>query len=326
MAKAIRIHAAGGADVLQWEAIDTPIPNAGEVLLRQTAVGLNYIDVYLRSGLYSIGDYPAILGLEGCGVVEALGEGVTSLKVGDRVAYGGGPMGAYAQWRTIPAEVCAKVPAAISDEKAAAIMVQGITTHFLARRTYKLAKGDVCLIHAAAGGVGTLLCQWAAHLGATVIGTVSSDEKATHARAHGCAHPIIYTREDITQRVREITNGEGVHVSYDSVGKDTFMASLDSLRPFGTLVSFGQASGAIPPFDVGLLAAKGSLYLTRPSYMNYTQDNGEYHHAIKQVFSLVEQGILSVEIGQTYALENAAQAHRDLEARKTTGATVLLVD
>lgn len=325
MAKAIRIHETGGADMLRWEDIGMPSPKAGEVLLRQTAVGLNYIDVYFRTGLYPLGQYPAILGLEGCGIIEALGEGVSGFAIGDRVAYGGGPLGAYAEYRTMPAHYCARIPKAISDHQAAAIMVQGITAHFLVRRTFKLSQGDSCLIHAAAGGVGTLLCQWANHLGAAVIGTVSSEEKATYAKAHGCHHPINYTRESVVEEVNELTGGKGVHVVYDSVGKDTFMASLDCLRPFGTLVSFGQASGAIPPFDVGLLAAKGSLYLTRPSYMNYTQDETDYRAAIAEMFSLVEQGILKIEIGQSYALADAAKAHRDLESRKTKGATVLVV-
>lgn len=325
MAKAIRIHASGGAEALRWDDIETPVPRAGEVLLRQTAVGLNYIDVYHRIGLYPMGQYPAIPGLEGCGVVEALGEGVEGFSIGDRVAYGGGPVGAYAEWRAIPARYCAKVPNAITDRQAAAIMVQGITAHFLLRRTYDIKAGDWCLIHAAAGGVGTLLCQWANHLGATVIGAVSSEAKAGHAKSHGCHYPIVYTNEDIVTRVKELTHGQGVRVVYDSVGKDTFMASLDCLQTFGLLVSFGQASGSIPPFDIGLLAAKGSLYITRPNYLNYTQDNTEYHRAIAEVFALVEQGVLKVEIGQTYALSEAAQAHRDLEARKTTGATVLVV-
>lgn len=324
MAKAIRIHAPGGADALSYDEVHDPLPRAGEVLLRQTAIGLNYIDVYHRTGLYPLPYYPAALGLEACGEVMAVGEGVERLAVGDRVAYGGGPVGAYADYRVMPASFCAKVPDAVDDETAAASMVQGITAHFLLRRTYDVHKGTVCLIHAAAGGVGTLLCQWAKHLGATVIGTVSSDEKAAHARANGCDYPIIYTREHIAQRVREITDGEGVHVAYDSVGKDTFMESLDSLRVFGLLVSFGQASGPVPPFDIGMLAAKGSLYLTRPSYMNYTQDNAEYHRAIEEVFALISQGVLKVHIGQRYALADTAQAHRDLEARKTQGATVLI--
>jgi NADPH:quinone reductase len=325
MAKAIRISTPGGAEVLSWDDIEVPAPGTGQVQLRQTAVGLNYIDVYHRTGLYPLPSYPAPLGLEGCGVVEAVGEGVTHLRAGDRVAYGHGPVGAYAERRTLPASICAKVPDAISDIQAAAMMVQGITAHFLLRRAYRLQAGDACLVHAAAGGVGTLLCQWARHLGATVIGTVGSDAKAQHAKDHGCHHTILYSHEDIAARVRDITSGEGVAVAYDSVGKDTFEASLDSLRTFGTLVSFGQASGPVPPFDVGVLAAKGSLYLTRPSYMNYTQDNGQYHQAIEELFALVGQGVLKAEVGQTYALKDAATAHRDLEARKTKGATVLVV-
>jgi NADPH:quinone reductase len=324
MAKAIRIHAPGGAEALSYDDIPQPSPKAGEVLLRQTAIGLNYIDVYHRTGLYPLPAYPAALGLEGCGVVEAVGEGVTHLKTGDRVAYGGGPVGSYADWRAMPARFCAKVPDAVDDATAAAAMVQGITAHFLLRRTYAVQSGTVCLVHAAAGGVGTLLCQWAKHLGATVIGTVSNAEKAAHAKANGCDYPILYTEEDIAARVREITGGVGVDVVYDSVGKDTFMASLDSLRVFGTLVSFGQASGPVPPFDIGLLAAKGSLYMTRPSYMNYTQDDAEYHRAIQEVFRLIADGVLRIHVGQQYALADTAQAHRDLEARKTRGATVLI--
>lgn len=323
MAKAIRIHTPGGPEVLSYDRIAMPQPRAGEVLLKQTAVGLNYIDVYHRTGLYPLPHYPVVPGLEGCGYVAAVGEGVQGLAVGDRVAYGGGPLGAYANFRTMPAQFCAKVPQDIPDAVAAAVMVQGITAHFLLQRTFVVRQRTACLIHAAAGGVGTLLCQWAKHLGATVIGTVGSDAKAEHARANGCDHPIVYTRENIAQRVREITNGQGVSVVYDSVGRDTFMASLDSLRTFGLLVSFGQASGPVPPFDIGLLAAKGSLYVTRPSYMNYTQDIQEYHRAVQEVFRLVRQGVLKVHIGQNYRLADAAQAHRDLEARRTQGATVL---
>ncbi|MCH2547069.1 MAG: quinone oxidoreductase [Alphaproteobacteria bacterium] len=326
MAKAIRLHQAGNPDQMHWEDIAMPTPKAGEVLLRQTAVGLNYIDIYHRSGLYPLSAYPAILGLEACGEVEALGDGVSNIAIGDRVAYGGGPMGAYAEYRTIPSQYCAKIPDAISNTQAAASMVQGITAHFLVQRTVKLKAGDSCLIHAAAGGVGTLLCQWAKHMGVTVLGTVSSEEKAAHASAHGCDHPIIYTQENVVDRVQSLTQGQGVNVVYDSVGKDTFMASLDCLRMFGTLVSFGQASGPVPPFDISLLALKGSLYLCRPNYMNYTQDNVEYHRAIQAMFGLIEQGVLKVEIGQTYPLAQAAQAHRDLESRKTTGATVLCIE
>lgn len=324
MAKAIRIHAPGGPETLSYDEIPDPQPQAGELLLRQIAVGLNYIDVYHRTGLYPLPVYPATLGLEGSGEVIGIGEGVEGFAIGDRVAYGGGPMGAYADIRTIPAQFCAKIPRNLRPEIAAAVMVQGITAHFLLRRTFVVREGTVCLIHAAAGGVGSLLCQWAKLLGATVIGTVGTEEKAAHARAHGCDHTILYTEEDIAARVRDITGGEGVSVVYDSVGKDTFAASLDSLRIFGLLVSFGQASGPIPPFDISLLAAKGSLYVTRPSYMNYTQDNAEYHRAIEEVFSLVSTGTLKVHVGQSYYLSDAARAHRDLEARRTRGATILI--
>lgn len=323
MAKAIRIHAPGDANALSYDTIAKPHAQAGELLLKQSAIGVNYIDVYHRMGMYPLAQYPAVLGMEACGYVQEIGEGVEGFAIGDRVAYGGGPVGAYATFRTIPAHYCAKVPDGVTDAVAASSIVQGLTAHFLLRRTFVVRPGITCLVHAAAGGVGTLLCEWAKHLGATVIGTVSTEEKAKHARANGCDHVIISTKEDIAKRVREITHGEGVAVVYDSIGKDTFMASLDSLRTFGLLVSYGQASGPVPPFDIGLLAAKGSLYMTRPSYMNYTQDNAEYHRAVQDIFALIAKGVLKVHIGQRYKLSDAAQAHKDLEARRTRGATVL---
>ncbi|MGB1540113.1 MAG: quinone oxidoreductase family protein, partial [Rickettsiales bacterium] len=313
MAKAIRIHGPGGTDALSFDDVEVAAPGPGQALLRQTAIGLNYIDVYHRTGLYPL-EYPVALGLEACGIVEAVGDGVTEVKVGDRVAYAGGPVGAYAEHRLMPAKLLVKVPDAVSDEQAAGVMVQGLTAHFLLRRTFIVREGTQCLIHAAAGGVGTIMCQWAKHLGAMVIGTVSSEEKAELARANGCDHPIIYTRENIVDRVKEITGGQGVSVVYDSVGKDTFMASLDCLRPFGLLVSFGQASGPVPPFDISLLAQKGSLYMTRPSMMDYMRDVQEYHQSAQELFALVGQGVINVHVGQTYPLEHTAQAHADLEA------------
>lgn len=326
MAKAIRIHAPGGPESLRLDDVHMPDPKAGEVLLRQTAIGLNYIDVYHRTGLYPLPEYPVVLGLEGCGYVEVVGEGVAELQPGDRVAYGGGPVGAYAQYRVIPEKFLVKVPEAITNEQAAGVMVQGITTYFLVRRTYPVQPGTVCLVHAAAGGVGVLLCQWAKHLGATVIGTVSTEEKAAIALANGCDHAIIHTKESVIDRVREITQGQGAHVVYDSVGKDTFMTSLDCLRPLGMMVSFGQASGPIPPIEISLLMQKGSLYLTRPSLMHYMQDISAYHDAAQELFRLIQKGVLKVHIGQTYPLAETARAHTDLESRRTQGATVLLVD
>lgn len=325
MAKAIRIHAPGSAEMLRWEDVETPSPKAGEVLLRQTAVGLNYVDVYFRSGLYPLREYPAILGLEGAGVIEKVGEGVSDLRPGDRVAYAGGPMGAYAEYRTIASTLCVKLPEDMDESTAAAIMVQGLTVYALLKLTYKLKAGDICLVHAAAGGVGTLLCQWAKHLGATVIGTVSTPEKSAIAKENGCDAVILYTEEDIVARVRELTNGKGAHVVYDSIGKDTFMASLDCLRKLGMMVSFGQASGPVPPFDIGLLRQKGSLSLVRPSLWDYFEDPEIYRSSAYELLDLIRQGVLRVHIGQTYALSDAAQAHRDLEARKTIGATVLLI-
>lgn len=325
MAKAIRIHAPGGVEALRWEEVNVPAPKAGEILLRQTTVGLNYIDVYHRTGLYKMPQYPITLGLEGAGVVEQVGEGVTRLKKGDRVAYGGGPIGAYAQYRTIPEAFLVKLPDAVSDIHASAVMVQGLTAHFLVNRTYKVNKETTLLIHAAAGGVGVLLTQWAKHLGAYVIGTCSTEEKAKIARSNGCDEVIIYTRENVVDRVRALTDGKGVHVVYDSVGKDTYLASLDCLQPLGMMVSYGQASGPIPPFDVSLLAQKGSLFLTRPSLMHYMQDLSVYQKSSEELFALIAKGILKVQVGKTLPLEQAAEAHRLLESRQTQGATVFLV-
>jgi NADPH2:quinone reductase len=326
MSHAIRIHACGDASVLRWEVVEVPAPGRGEAQVRQTAVGLNFIDVYHRTGLYPVDALPSGLGLEGAGVVEAVGPGVSEVGLGDRVAYAGGPLGAYAERRNVPAERLVRLPDSISDRQAAAMMLQGMTVEYLLRRTYPVQSGDTVLVHAAAGGVGLIACQWASHLGATVIGTVSSDHKAELARAHGCAHPIVYTREDFVGRVKEITDGTGVPVVYDSVGRDTFLGSLDCLRPRGLLVSFGQASGPVAPFDIGLLNRKGALYLTRPSLMWYTQDRAELVRSAQALFAVVGSGTVRIEINQSFPLREAAEAHRALEARETTGSTVLLPD
>ncbi len=325
MTHAIRIHQTGGPEVLRWEAIDVPAPGVGEVLLRQTAVGLNYIDVYFRTGLYAAPTMPFIPGLEGAGVVAAVGPDVTALAVGDRVAYASAPIGAYAEARLMPADRLVKIPDGISDEQAAAMMLQGMTTQYLVRRTYKIQPGDTILVHAAAGGVGLMLCQWAKHLGATVIGTVSSDEKAALAKANGCDYPVIYTREDFQARVLEITNGQKVPVVYDSVGVDTFAKSLDCLAPLGMMVLFGQASGPVPPFELGTLAAKGSLFITRPTLFSYTAKRDDLVTTAQELFEVVGTGVVKIAVNQTYPLAEAAQAQRDLEARKTTGSTVLKV-
>lgn len=323
MNQAIRFHRTGGPEVLQWEALEVPAPGAGEVRVRHHAVGLNYIDTYHRSGLYPV-PLPSGLGQEAAGVVEAVGEGVAEFAIGDRVAYTGGPLGAYAQVRNIAADQLVPLPPDISFEQGAAVMMQGLTAQYLLRRTYRVQAGDTILIHAAAGGVGTIACQWAKALGATVIGTVSSEEKAAIARAHGCDHPIIYTRENFVERVREITGGEGVPVVYDSIGKDTFMDSLACLRPLGLMVLFGASSGPVPPFDCTVLARMGSLFLTRPTLFTYAAKRTDLLAMAAELFDVVANGKVRVEINQRYALRDAAQAHRDLEARRTTGSTILL--
>ena len=323
MPHAIRIHQTGGPEVLCWEEVDVPAPAAGEVTVRHLAVGLNFIDTYHRTGLYPL-PLPAGIGLEGAGVVEAVGDGVTEVKVGDRVAYAGGPVGAYSEVRNIPAHRLLRLPDAIPFNTAAAMMLQGLTAAYLLRRTYRVQPGDAVLIHAAAGGVGLIACQWAKALGATVIGTVGSPAKAELARAHGCDHVINYSTENFTQRVREITGGEGVPVVYDGVGKDTFMGSLDSLRPLGMLVTYGNASGPVPPFDLLLLSQKGSLFVTRPTIVHYTAKRADLEALGTELFDVVGSGKVRIEVNQTYALKDAAQAHRDLEARKTTGSTILL--
>lgn len=323
MPHAIRIHQAGGPEMMQWESVTVGDPSPGEIRIRHTAVGLNYIDVYHRSGLYPL-PLPSGLGLEAAGEVEAVGDGVSDLQAGDRVAYASPPIGAYAEVRLIPADRVVKIPTGIDDRTAAAMMLQGMTTQYLLRRTYPVKAGDTILFHAAAGGVGLMACQWAKHLGATVIGTVGSDAKAELARAHGCDHTIVYTRENVVERVKDITDGAGVPVVYDSVGKDTFMDSLDSLQPMGMLVSFGNASGAIPPFEPGILSAKGSLFFTRPTLMTYTAKREDLVASANELFEMVGQGVVKVNINQTYPLAEVVQAHRDLEARKTTGSTILL--
>lgn len=323
MTHAIRFHQTGGPEVLQWLEVTPSAPAAGEARVRHHAVGLNYIDTYHRSGLYPV-TLPSGVGLEGAGVVEAVGEGVTEIAPGDRVAYAGGPLGAYAEVRNMPAQRLVKLPDALSFEQGAAMMLQGLTAQYLLRRTYRVQPGDSILIHAAAGGVGLIVCQWAKALGATVIGTVGSDDKAALARAHGCDHPIVYTREDFAERVREFTGGEGVAVVYDSIGRDTFMASLDCLRPLGMMVLFGAASGPVPPFDCQLLAQKGSLFLTRPTLFTYSARRDDLLDMAGELFAVVTSGQVRIEVNQRYALRDAAQAHRDLEARRTTGSTILL--
>ncbi len=323
MPHAIRIHQTGGPEVLCWEAVDLPAPAPGEATVRHHAVGLNYIDTYHRTGLYPL-PLPSGIGLEGAGVVEAVGEGVTEVKVGDRVAYAGGPIGAYAEVRNIPAHRLLILPDSIGFDTGAAMMLQGLTAAYLLRKTYRVQPGDAVLIHAAAGGVGLIACQWAKALGATVIGTVGSPAKAELARAHGCDHVINYATENFTQRVRDITGGEGVAVVYDGVGKDTFTGSLDSLRPMGMMVSYGNASGPVPPVDLILLSQKGSLFITRPTLMTYTAQRADLLELGRELFDRVASGQLRIEVNQRYALRDAAQAHRDLEARKTTGSTILL--
>ncbi|CAG0956012.1 partial Quinone oxidoreductase 1, partial [Anaerolineae bacterium] len=313
----------GGPEVLQWEEVEVPAPAASEATVRHEAVGLNFIDIYHRSGLYPV-PLPSGIGLEGAGVVTAVGGTVTEVKVGDRVAYAGGPIGAYAEVRNIPADRLVKLPDAIDGKTAAAMMLQGMTAQYLLRRTYRVQPGDTILIHAAAGGVGLIVCQWAKALGATVIGTVGSDDKADLARAHGCDHPIVYTRENFVERVKEITGGAGVPVVYDSIGKDTFQGSLDCLRPMGMMVTFGNASGPVPPVDTLELSRRGSLFLTRPTLFTYTAKRDELVQTANELFAMVTTGKVKIEVNQTYPLKDAAEAQLDLAARKTTGSTVLL--
>ncbi|HYC45024.1 MAG TPA: quinone oxidoreductase [Burkholderiales bacterium] len=322
MPYAIRIHENGGPDVLRWEEVDIGDPGAGEVRVRNTAVGLNYIDTYHRSGLYPM-PLPLVLGSEGAGVIEKVGRGVKGLKAGDRVAYTG-PLGAYAEVLLRPADKLVKLPSAIDEQTAAAMMLKGLTAWYLCRRTYRVKKGDTIVVHAAAGGVGQILCQWTKYLGASVIGTVGSEEKVALAKKAGCKHVIVSSKEKLSERVRAITKGKGVPVVYDGVGKDTFMDSLDCLSPLGLMVSFGNASGAVPPVNIGLLAQKGSLFLTRPTLVSYTSTAEDLQGAARELFNVVKKGAVKIRVNQTYPLREAAQAHRDLQSRKTTGSTVLL--
>jgi len=323
MVKAIRITETGGPDVLSLKDVDLPDPGTGEVRVRHTAIGLNYIDTYFRSGLYPA-PLPCGLGLEAAGVVDAVGDGVTTLKAGDRVAYGTGPLGAYSEAQNAPANRLVKIPDGVSDKDAAAMMLKGMTAHYLLRRTYEVKPGDTILFHAAAGGVGLIACQWAKHLGATVIGTAGSEEKAKLARAAGAEHVILYRQEDVPARVREITGGKMVPVVYDGVGKDTFEMSLNCLAMRGLMVSFGNASGAVPPLDIGILNQKGSLFLTRPSLAGYTATDEDLAMTAADLFDVMAEGAVKADVRQEYALADAAQAHRDLEGRKTTGTTVLI--
>jgi NADPH2:quinone reductase len=322
MPHVIRIHQNGGPEQMQWEEVTVADPGPGEVRVRNTAVGLNFIDTYHRSGLYPM-PLPMVLGSEGAGVVEAVGPKVKEFKVGDHVAYAQ-PIGAYAEVLIRPVARLVKIPAGIKDETAAAMMLKGMTAWYLCRRTYRVKKGDTIVVHAAAGGVGQILCQWSKHLGATVIGTVGSDEKVALAKKAGCKHVVVMSREKLPVRVKEITKGKGVPVVYDGVGKDTFVESLDCLAPLGLMASFGNASGAVAPVNIGILAQKGSLFLTRPTLVNYTSAREDLLTAARELFAVVKKGAVKITINQRYPLREAAQAHRDLEARKTTGSTVLL--
>ena len=322
MPKAIRFHKTGGPEVLVWEDVEVGDPGPGQLRIRQQAVGLNFVDVYQRSGLYQL-PLPSGTGSEGAGIVEAVGAGVTEFKAGDRVAYASAPLGSYSEVRLYPADRAVKIPDGISFETAAAMMLKGMTAQYLIKRTFKVQPGMTVLWHAAAGGVGLIASQWLNSLGVTVIGTVGSDAKAALAKAHGCEHTIVYTRENFVERVKEITGGKGVPVVYDSVGKLTFMGSLDCLQPLGMMVSFGNASGAVDPIAPTIFAAKGSLYLTRPTLVTYTAKREDLVACANDLFDVVKSGKVKIEIAQRYALKDAAQAHRDLEARKTTGSTVL---
>ncbi len=324
MTKAIRIHETGGPEVLRWEDVEVGQPTAGQVRLRQSACGLNYIDIYGRTGLYPVAGFPAVLGMEAAGVVEELGEGVDSLAIGDRVAYSM-QLGAYAEERIIDANQLVKVPDSIADETAAAMMLKGLTAHYLLFRTYSVQPGDAILIYAAAGGVGLILCQWAKLLGATVIGCVGSEAKAELARANGCDHAIMYRDEDIASRVRELTDGIGVAAAYDSIGKATFEASLDSLRPFGVLATYGNASGPADPFSPMILGPKGSLYVTRPTLATHIATRELLVEGVDRLVNVVSNGDVKIQVNQTWDLADCAEAHRALEARETTGSTVLRI-
>jgi len=324
MTKVIRIHEHGGPEVLKYEDVDLGDVGPGEVRLHHNAIGLNFIDVYQRTGMYHLGDLPKTLGMEAAGVIEEVGSGVDDFKVGDRVAYAMG-LGSYSEERIWGTDRLVKLPDSIEDQTAAAMMLQGMTAYYLINRTYRVKAGDTILFYAAAGGVGLIACQWAKHLGATVIGCVGSEEKAELARAHGCDHPILYRDENVSERVKEITGGEGVPVVYDSVGKDTFEDSLDSLRPFGLMVSFGNASGLVDPFNISALGPKGSLHITRQTLATHTATRALIDECAGALFDVVEGGHVKINVNQTYPLAETEQAHRDLEARKTTGSTVLTV-
>ncbi len=323
MNHAIRIHRPGGPEAMVWEAVPVGPPGPGEALLRQTAIGVNYIDVYYRTGLYPL-DLPAVMGRSGLGVVEEVGDGVDNVVPGERDVYAASPTGSYTERRNMPANVLVGVPAAIDDETAAAMFLQGMTAQYLLRRTYKVGPGETILVHAAAGGVGLIMCQWAKHLGATVIGTVGSDEKAEIASAHGCDHPIVYTRGSFADRVREITDGNGVPVVYDSVGKDTFLDSLDCVQRRGLMVSYGNASGPVPPMDLSLLAEKGSIFITRPRLYAYIAERAELLSAAAELFEMVERGVVAIRIARRIPLADAAEAHRVLESRAVTGSLVMI--
>jgi NADPH2:quinone reductase len=324
MVQAIRFAKTGGPEVLEWQNVEVGKPGPGQVRLRHAAVGLNYIDTYQRSGLYPM-PMPSGLGSEAAGIIEEVGPGVTGLHVGDRVAYAGGPLGAYCEARVMPADRLVPVPDGISDEQAAAMMLKGMTAWYLVRRTHPIQRGETILIHAAAGGVGLIVCQWAKHLGATVIGTVGDAAKAELAKKNGCDYPINYRDEDFVAKVGEITGGKKLPVVYDSVGKDTFYKSLDCLAPLGLMASFGQSSGAIGPVDIGILAGKGSLFLTRPTLNTYTATREDLLTAANDLFDVVKSGAVKIAVNQTYKLSDAAKAHQDLQDRKTTGSTVFTV-
>jgi NADPH2:quinone reductase len=324
MPKAIRFYQTGGPEVLRWEGVPGGQPGPGEARVRHIAVGVNFVDIYIRRGLYPV-MLPSGLGTEAAGVVQEVGPDVSDIKPGERVAYAGGPLGAYCEERIMPADRLVGLPDSISDQQAAAMMLKGLTVQYLIRQIYRVGTGDTILFHAAAGGVGLIACQWAKSLGATIIGTVGNDQKAKVAKAYGCDHPVVYTRENFAVRVAEITQGRKLPVVYDSVGHDTFMHSLDCLSPRGLIVSFGQSSGPIGPVDLGIFAQKGSLFFTRPTLNTYAGARGDLLAMAKDLFDVVLSGAVKIEVGQTYPLKDAAQAHRDIESRKTVGSTVLIV-
>ena len=326
-AKAIVIDQPGGPEVLQWKEVAIPEPGEGEVLIRQIAAGLNYIDVYHRSGLYGLKDFPATIGVEGAGVIEKVGPNCQfGFREGERVCYAGGPVGAYAQYRTLPENRLIKIPDNMSKELAAGVMVKGLTAHYLLKRTFFVDKHATILVHAAAGGVGLILCQWAKLLGATVIGTVGSAEKAELAKENGCDYPLLYQSDDVVAKVKDITDGRGCNVVYDSVGRATYRQSLDSLMPFGMFVSYGQASGPVPPVELNELQKRGSLFMTRPSLDHYIRDHTEYMLASATLLELISEGKLKINVRQSYYLKDAKRAHEELEARKTTGATIFYTE